>query len=72
MLLMYLLSGFEGMLIRANVGKWRNLKCIFIRFFPQKILEFFTYCTKINAIVAKAIARESGKRVSGAIWSKSY
>ena len=43
---MYLLGGFEGMLIRKNVGKWRNLKCILIRFFPQKILEIFTYCTK--------------------------
>ena len=40
-------SGFEGMLIRENVGKWRNLKCILIRFFPHKILEIFTYCTKI-------------------------
>ena len=38
---------FEGMLIRGKVGKWRNLKCILIRFFPQKILEIFTYCTKI-------------------------
>ena len=44
---MYLLGGdFEGMLICENVGKWRNLKCILIRFFPQKILEIFTYCTK--------------------------
>ena len=44
---MYLLGGFEGMLIRENVGKWRNLKCILIGFFPQKILEIFTYFTKI-------------------------
>ena len=41
---MYLLGGdFEGMLIREKVGKWRNLKCILIRFFSQKILEIFTY-----------------------------
>ena len=44
---MYLLGRFEGMLIRGNVGKWRDLKCILIRFFLQKILEIFTYCTKI-------------------------
>ena len=68
---MYLLGGFEGMLIRGNVGKWRNLKCILIRFFPQKILEIFTYSTRIM-LCSQAIAREFGKKISGAIWSKSY
>ena len=73
---MYLLGGFdfEGMLFAENVGKWRNLKCILIRFFPQKILEIFTYSTKIMLYQAMyaCTARESGKRINGAIWSKSY
>ena len=59
---MYLLGGdFEGMLIRENVGKWRNFKCILIRFFPQKILEIFTYCTK-QCYCSQVIAWASGKR----------
>ena len=60
---MYLLGGFdfEGMLFADNVGKWRNLKCILIRLFPQKILEIFTYSTKNNVIVAKPLLGSLGK-----------
>ena len=50
----------------GHVGKCRNFKCILIRFFSQKILEIFTYCTK-KCYCSQAIARESWKRISGAI-----
>ena len=54
---MYLLGGFEGTLIRENVGKWRNLHILH----------------KNNAIVVKPLLGSLGKELlRGAIWSKSY
>ena len=66
---MYLLRGFEDMLIRGKCGKWRNFG-VFDTIFPSEIFRNLHFLHKNNAIVAKP--RESGKRISGAIWSKSY
>ena len=69
---MYLLGGdFEGMLIREKCWYMAQFEVYFDTIFPQKFLAIFTYCPKIS-YCSKAFARESGKRISGAIWSKSY
>ena len=47
--------GLKACYFAENVGKWRNLMCISIRIFPQKILEIFTYCTKIMLLYSQAI-----------------
>ena len=58
---MYLLGGFEGMLICGNVGKWRNLKCILIRFFPSENSRNLHLLHKNNAIAAKPLLGSLGK-----------
>ena len=69
---MYLLGGFEGMLIRGKCWKVAQLEVYFDTIFPSENSRNLHLLHKNNAIVAKPIARESGKRVSGAIWSKFY
>ena len=45
---MYLLGGFEGMLIRGECWEMTQFEAYFDTiFFPQKILYIFPYCTKI-------------------------
>ena len=45
--MIHLLGGFEGMLIPREYCKMVQFGVYFDTILPQKILEIFTYCTKI-------------------------
>ena len=45
--MIHLLGGFEGMLIPGEYCKMVQFGVYFDTILPQKILEIFTYCTKI-------------------------
>ena len=57
---MYLLGGFEGMLIRGNVSKWRNFG-VFDTIFSSENSRNLQFLHKNNAIVAKPLLGSLGK-----------
>ena len=69
---MYLLGGdFEGMLIPKKCWYMAQFEVYFDTIFPSENSSNLHLLHKNNAIVAQPL-QESGKRISSAIWSKSY